>query len=84
MVSAAWTPQIQTPAWHSQPWYRKGDSFEQLNRTCLDSHVENLDSYMVGIDLHVCSGLCAAAVACTHDVESAEDGGGGKEDPVER
>lgn len=39
---------------------------------------------MVGIDLHVCSGLCAAAVAGTHDVESAEDGGGGKKDPVEK
>ncbi len=41
-----------------------------------------LDSHLVGVDLHVGGGLCAGAVAGAHDVESAEDGGGGKEDPV--
>ncbi len=42
----------------------------------------SLDSHLVGVDLHVGGGLCAGAIACAHDVESAEDGGGGKEDPV--
>lgn len=36
----------------------------------------------MGVDLHIGGGLGVGAVAGAHDVESAEDGGGGKEEPV--